>query len=356
MLSMSFNLGADVFFVANRYSQLKNSICILILFFVYHTSVLAEIEIEESGFDDSILDEPVRKPDWFKLSFLDMKEDIVEAKKDGKKGLVLYFGMEKCPYCKALLEVNFGKKDISSYTQENFDVVAIDVKGNRTVTTVDGENISEKDFSIRNKANFTPTLIFYDHDGVEVHRMVGYYSPYTFRASLEYVADHHYRNEAFRAYLARGELINKPDKKMLNIREFSMRQPYVLQRNIIHAQRPLLVIFEQGNCHACDVLHADALARDDLLGKTHKLDIVQLDMWSDSKLIDVNGKKKTAGEWAESLGIFYTPTLVFYSEAGKELLRLGSVAHFNRLNNVFNYVTSGGYKQYKNLADWNSRK
>lgn len=343
-------------FAVNSYKQLKVLVVILIFSFVYHTNVVAEVDIGEAGFDDSILDEPIKKPDWFKLSFLDMKEDITEAREGGKKGLVLYFGMEKCPYCKALLEVNFSKKDISIYTQENFDVVALDVKGNRTVLTVDGENISEKEFAIRNKANFTPTLIFYDQDGKEVHRMVGYYSPYTFRASLEYVADHHYKNETFRTYLARGELLNKPDKDLLNFREFSMHKPYVLQRNIIHAQRPLLVIFEQGNCHACDVLHADTLGRDELLKQSHKLDIVQLDMWGSDKIIDVNGKKTTANQWAESLGIFYTPTLVFYNESGDEVVRLSSVAHFNRLSNVFNYMTSGGYKQYKNLADWNSRK
>jgi len=345
-----------VSFITNFYSSLLRTTCLSLFLFAVHGQAVSAAEINEQGFDDSILSEAIKTPEWFKLSFLDINEDVSEAKANGKKGLLLYFGMEKCPYCKALLEDNFGKKDISSYTQENFDVVAIDVKGNRTVTTVTGEDISEKDFSIRQKANFTPTLIFYDHNGTEVHRMVGYYKPYTFRAALEYVADTHYKTEVFRDFLARGEFINKPEKALLNYRAFSMHPPYALQRNIINAQRPLLVIFEQGDCHACDVLHAGVFADEGILEKAHKLDIVQLDMWSNNKIIDINGKKITAGEWAESLGIFYTPTLVFYSRSGKEIIRLGSVAHFNRLTNVINYVVEDGYLKHKNLAEWNSKK
>lgn len=338
MLSVSFKfIGLCVFLVSiNTYAEL--------------------IDIETSGFDDSILEEVIDKPDWFKLSFLDIREDVTEAEKNGKKGLILYFGMEKCPYCKALLEVNFAKKDVAEYTQKNFDVVALDVKGNRTVTTLDGKQISEKMYSIQKNANFTPTLVFLDKDGKEVHRMVGYLPLYAFTAGLEYVADRHYKTESFKQYLARGELLNKPEKGEINYREFSAREPYILQRDVISAQRPLLVIFEQGSCHACNVLHAGPFSNSSILSKLRKLDIVQLNMWGDEKLVDVKGEKKTARQWANALGIYYTPTLVFYDEYGQPIVRLASVAHFNRLDNLLNYVTTKGYKKYKNLAEWNNRE
>jgi len=314
------------------------------------------VDIESPEFDDSILEEVIDKPAWFKLSFLDIKEDVTEAESNGKKGLILYFGMEKCPYCKALLEVNFAKIDVAEYTQKNFDVVAFDVKGNRTVTTMSGKQISEKKFAIQNKANFTPTLIFLNKQGKEVHRMVGYLPLYAFTAGLEYVADEHYKTESFKQYLARGELLNMPEKGDINYREFSTSQPYMLQRNVINAQRPLLVIFEQGSCHACNVLHAGPFKNTSILSKLYQLDIVQLNMWGDEKIVDVKGEKKTAREWANSLGIYYTPTLLFYDEQGEQIVSLASVAHFNRLNNLLNYVTTKGYKKYKNLADWNNRE
>ncbi len=333
----------------------KHAIYLLLPLFLSQTLLAAEIEIGETGFDDTILDEPIKKPDWFKLSFLDIKEDLDEAKMEGKKGLILYFGMEKCPYCKALLEVNFTKPDIVNYTQENFNVVAIDVRGNRSVTLVSGEAMTEKQFSVQRKANFTPTLIFYNLDGKEVHRMVGYYTPYTVSAALEFVADQHYLKETFRSYFARADKLDRTDKDSLDYMPYAMTKPYILARNKIKAQRPLMVLFEQANCHACDVLHADAFSSAALASRMHNFDIVQLDMWSQEPVLDVSGKKTTSLSWAESLGIFYTPTLVFYDEFGNEVLRLASVAHFNRLNNIFNYITSGAYNKYKSLAEWNNR-
>ena len=41
------------------------------------------------------------KPDWFKNSFLDIREDVADAKAAGKR-LVLYFYQDGCPYCKKL--------------------------------------------------------------------------------------------------------------------------------------------------------------------------------------------------------------------------------------------------------------
>ena len=38
------------------------------------------------------------KPDWFKLSFLDIRDDIEEAADSGKR-VLLYFYQDGCPYC-----------------------------------------------------------------------------------------------------------------------------------------------------------------------------------------------------------------------------------------------------------------
>jgi len=323
---------------------------------VYQSDLKADIPITEKGFNDTLLDEGIELPAWFKLSFLDIKEDIEEAKQAGKKGLVLYFGMSKCPYCKALIENNFGKNDIARYTQQNFDVVAIDVKGNRNVTTASGEVMSEKEFAIRSQANFTPTLIFYNHSGKEVHRLVGYYAVYRFRAALEYVADEHYKNEIFKSYLARGDMPEKENMGEINYRSFSMTKPYILGRKTIRSQRPLLVIFEQNNCHACNVLHADVLDRKEITNVFPDLDVVQLDVSDSSVLVTPDEKKISVEKWAQNLNIFYTPTLLFYDERGDEILRLGSVSHFNRLNNVVKYISTKAYKHYNNYAEWKHKQ
>jgi thioredoxin-related protein len=317
----------------------------------------AATNIGESGFDDSPLQQPVTTPDWFKLSFLDLQEDLQDARAGGKKGLLLYFGQAYCPYCKAMIENNFAKRDIVEYTKKYFDVIEIDVRGNRGVTSFDGRQMPESHFASISQASFTPTLIFYDLQGREVHRLVGYYGPYTFRVALEYVADNHYRKESFRHYLARGQLLDEADTGGLHRLSFAMSQPYALERNKkIKAQRPLLVIFEQGKCHACDVLHAGTFTNKDILRKLTGMDVVQLDIWADTPVIDPGGRKVTSKQWAEKLGIFYTPTLVFYVEVGIERLRLASVAHFNRIRKALRYMESKAYNQFKNILEWSEGK
>lgn len=330
----------------------KIGIVLFLLALIYQVDLRADIAVSEKGFDDSLLDEGIRLPDWFKLSFLDIKEDVEEAKQAGKKGLILYFGMNHCPYCKALIEKNFSRDDITRYTRKNFDVVAINVKGSGTVKALSGEVMSEQAFSIKSRANFTPTLIFYDNAGNKVLRLVGYYGVYKFRAALEYVADSHYKQETFKHYLARGKSQDDGNINKLNYRSFAMKKPYRLGRKNIVSKRPLLVMFEQGNCHACDVLHQGVLNNSSITKEFSDIDVVQLNISRDTPVITPDENKTSANKWAEKLNIFYTPTLIFYSEAGDEILRLGSVAHFNRLNNVMKFIKTRAYRQYKNYAEW----
>ena len=63
-------------------------------------------------FDDFPLMDTITYPAWFKESFLDLEEDLQESLDKGKKGLIVYFGQKRCPYCKMLLDVNFGQDEI----------------------------------------------------------------------------------------------------------------------------------------------------------------------------------------------------------------------------------------------------
>lgn len=303
-------------------------------------------------FDDEPLKDSLILPDWFKVSFLELSEDVTEARENGKRGLIIYFGQKHCPYCKAQLENNWGRKDVLAYTQKYFDVIAIDVRGQKQVTDFDGEVYSEKSYSIAQNTNFTPSLVFYDLEGKETLRLRGYRPPYQFRAALEYVADAHYKKEPFAVYLARAEAAYSFGQDQLNEHERFLSPPYALDRSHIAAQRPLLVTFERRRCHACDVLHAGPLANDAIHKLLAKLDVVQLDMESDTRVLTPTGRKRTAKQWASELELDYSPTLVFFDEQGKEIIRIDSVVWFYRLQNVLTYVTSKGYLKYPNFQLW----
>ena len=307
-------------------------------------------------FDDSPLEEELTLPDWFKLSFLDLVNDVADAKKAGKKGVILYFGQKNCSYCKAHLEYNWGDPYIVAYTRKHFDVVAIDVRGDRPVADINGKVYrTEKSYARTIKAQFTPTLIFYDNYGKEILRLSGYHPPYEFVAALEYIADGYYKKESLKTYLYRAASYTEYGNDTLNRSNVFSSPPYALDRSKYPSQTPLAVFFEKTRCHACDVLHTGPMKNKSIIRTLNQLEAIQVDFRLDTPIITPDGKKSTAKKWAEELNIYYSPTIIFFDEHGKEIIRINSVVGFYRLNNVLHYVLSKGYLQEPSFQLWRQR-
>jgi thioredoxin-related protein len=309
-------------------------------------------EVDVYGFDDGLQPDSVAYPAWFNEPFLDLPHDLRQAAAAGKQGLLVYFGQKRCAYCHKLIKVNFSMADIAEYTRKHFDVVPIDIWGVDEVTTLDGKVLTEQDFSYREQTTFTPTVVFYDREGGEALRLRGYYPPYQFRAALEYVADGHYKREPFHVYLARGDNRMVFDAADMNEEDFFSPPPFNLDRSKIRSTRPLAVFFEHGDCHACDVLHGQALRESAIHALFEQFDDVQVNRWADTPVVTPQGKATTARRWADDLGLFYAPSLIFFDEAGKEILRVDSVVGFYRLRNVLNYVVTKAYLAEPNFQRW----
>lgn len=304
-------------------------------------------------FDDTPLSEALALPSWFKLSFLDLKEDLAEARQENR-GLIVYFGRHDCPYCKALLEKNWGREDIVTYTQRYFDVIAIDVLGHRPLTDTQGRELTEKAYAAEQKADFTPTLHFYDKQGKLAYKLTGYRQAYQFKAALEYVADNHHHQESFAEYYARAEKAESYGNRELN------RQPDIRYGekliDLSNNKKPVLVLFEQPRCHACDVMHGGPLQDERIARRLKKFKAVQLDSTSDQPIITPGGQHTTSRAWAKELYLDYTPTLMFFDEQGNEVVRIDSVVWFYRLRNVLDYVLGKGYLHYPTFQQWRNRK
>lgn len=329
-------------------------LCSCLLLAWLASAVLAGIDEESLLFDDVPLQEIIEHPDWFKESFLDLEEDLREAIDSGKQGVIVYFGQRRCPYCRQLMEINFRLPDIVRYTRKHFDVIAINIWSPEEVTDPQGNSMSQRDYAVNMGTNFTPSLVFYDKDGSIALRLRGYYPPYQFRAALEFVADGHYQREPFHVYLARGDSTLRFEAEDLVEEEFFLPPPHNLDRSRFPGERPLAVFFEQGNCHACDILHTGPLRQEALQKLFTRFDSVQMDIRSDDPVITPDGRKMTAQQWARDLGLFYAPTLIFFDENGREIIRVDSVVHFFRLRNVLNYVLTKGYLSFPSFQLWRS--
>ncbi len=75
-------------------------------------------------------------------------------------------------------------------------------------------------------------------------------------------------------------------------------------------------------------------------------------MWSDQVVLTPSGERKTAREWAKDLDIFYSPTIVFFDEQGKEVFRIDSVVRLYRLQGSLEYVLAKGYETAPTYQRW----
>lgn len=338
-----------------RYFQF---LIVVVLFHSAFNSTCAdedEVSFEEAfevGFNDGPLTREIDHPDWFKESFLDLREDLDEAITDGKQGIALYFGQKNCAYCKALMEINLTKPDIVKYVRDNYEIIPLDIWGSRVVTLFNGAELTESELAIQENTNFTPSLIFFDETGSMAFKMRGYYKPYRFQAVMKYIVEDFYKTESFRDYLGRADPPPKFAMEDLNQHEQIFTGPVVLDRRGAPGGKPLAIIFEQQQCHACDQLHSEPLNNDTTKQWLRGFELRQLDAWSDTPVMTPNGSKLSAREWANQLGIHYYPTTVFFDEMGKEILRIDSVVKLYRMRGMLSYILTNGYKKYKTFQHW----
>lgn len=282
-------------------------------------------------------------PEWFKESFLDIKEDIAEAAEAGKR-LAIFFHQDGCPYCNALVERNLAQKDILEKAKKNFDFVDMNMWGDREVTYVNGKKYKEKELALALKVQFTPTLIFYDEKGKIVLRLNGYRSPSKFMTDMDYVIATKTRKVSYRDFL-KTATTKKEASKELNKQDFFQPPPYNLKKfndaNQLHA-----VIFEQKDCPDCDTMHSKVIPDKTLRKIIDNFKVVQLDMWSDkTKVVTPKGESTTARDWANKLDIKFAPSIVVFNENGEEIIRTEGSFKVFHTQGIFDYVLSGAYKK-----------
>ncbi|MDD4882379.1 MAG: thioredoxin fold domain-containing protein [Gallionellaceae bacterium] len=328
-------------------------IVIAALFCSYAASAGTPVD-DSYSFVDLPTDYQDNHPDWFKESFYNLPEDLDDTLSSGKQGLIVYFGQRHCPYCQQAMKDNLSKGDLVHYLRTHFEVVGLNTHSTEQITGMDGKTLPINEFAIAQKAQLTPTLLFYVEGRKLALKLVGYLPPYKMRAALEYVADGHYKKWSFGEYLEQADPPPLFADEALNPDPIFTPPPYALDRSRFAAHKPLLVIFEQPRCHACDVLHTEPLQNALVRERLQAFEVVQLNVWDDATpVLTPDGRRMTARKWARDLGLFYAPTLVLFDEHGKEVFRVDSVVQFFRLANVLRYVADKAYLKYPLFQLWN---
>lgn len=281
------------------------------------------------------------KPSWFKLSFFDLQEDIAEASKANKR-LMLYFYQDGCPYCEKLLRDNFGQREIAEKTQKHFDVLAINMWGDKEVTTVDGKDSIEKEFAKIMKVMFTPTLLFLDEKGEETLRINGYYFPEKFSAALDYVSQKKEKEMTFLEYVKKVSPV--PSTGKIHQSDQYMKPPFRFSEKSRKSNKPLMVMFEQKACKPCDELHLDILKRKDTHAELSHFDVAVIDVHEEANVETPTGENIKLSDWLKQLDVKFVPTIVFFDTGAKEAFRTEAYLKEFHIRGAMQYVRTGAYK------------
>lgn len=217
-------------------------------------------------------------PDWFENSFLEFSSDIKEAAAKGKH-LLVFIHLDNCPYCARMLDENFRSGKTKAVIEANFRVVALNMKGDRSLTWLDGSFQTEKALVSQLKVFASPTILFFDTSGKTVYRVNGYRSPQTFRQLIDFVRQRKYMTQSLASFTEQSSqasgYVFLPHPQFLNSANLSANRG-----------KPLAVIFEDRDCADCAEYHEKTFRHPEIMQEMKKFNIVRVDAYSDQALTD----------------------------------------------------------------------
>ena len=282
-------------------------------------------------------------PDWFKDSFLDIAEDAAEAG-ESERHVLLYMHLDDCPYCATMLQTSFLDPETSTFIQDNFDCIALNIKGDREVAMDADTTVSEKELSRLLQVRYTPTVIFLDPAGKPVLRLNGYRSPQGFRKALAFVSSRSYETTNLSDYIEAHST-----EPLYAFRD----NPQLVELSTLNdtGGKPLAVLFEDSACDECDLFH-DTLLRDpQIQSLLEQFEFVRLDANSDTPITDPAGHRTTPRTWSRELGLTYRPGMVLFDQ-GREIARLDGMQKSFHFQRVLRFVAEDQYQAYPTFRDY----
>jgi len=147
-----------------------------------------------------------RDPDthFFDQTFGDFFEELSNAREQGKKGILIMFEMEECPFCHRMRTQVLNRKDVQEYFRRHFLIFSVDIEGDIEITDFRGRPTTMKEFAFRRfRVRATPVFQFIDLEGRPIRR--GRYTGATrdaeeFMLLGRYIVEEAWRKKSFSRY------------------------------------------------------------------------------------------------------------------------------------------------------------
>ncbi len=318
-----------------RNSYIK-TICVVLLNILFLVTLNAKMGQVSGGQSHEM-------PSWLKQSFLDIQEDIDEAKEENKH-VMLFLSLDFCPYCTKMLKDNFyNENETQKYIKKHFDVIGINIKGDKEITLDENTTMSESEYAKHLKVQYTPTIIFFDQNNKIVVRINGYRSTKNFKNILQFVNDKKYLIMSLEDYLEKVK-----NKTLYKLKPNAMFKEI---RDLSKIETPLAVIFEDAGCTQCDYLHNVTLKNKDVIKELQKFTVVRYDADSQEQIITPSGIKTTPKQWAKDLKLTYRPGIILFNEK-KEQMRIDALLYSFHFKELFRYVSGEYYDEYDSFLQY----
>jgi len=108
---------------------------------------------------------------FFDQTFGDFSEELENAREQGKKGILLMFEMDECPFCQRMKATVLNRPEIQDYFRKHFLVFSVDIEGDIEISDFQGNPMTMKDFALKQfRVRATPVFQFIGLDGKPVKR------------------------------------------------------------------------------------------------------------------------------------------------------------------------------------------
>jgi thioredoxin-related protein len=118
-----------------------------------------------------------RDPDqyFFDTTLGDFSEELATAKQQGKKGILLFFEQEECPFCHRMKTTVLNQPEVQDFYKKNFLIFSVDIESTVEITDFHGHVTNQKAFfaEVARNRGATPVFAFFDLNGDLVVRYTG---------------------------------------------------------------------------------------------------------------------------------------------------------------------------------------
>jgi thioredoxin-related protein len=139
---------------------------------------------------------------FFNESFGNFSEELENARDHDKKGVLIMFQQDDCPFCYRMRTTVLNQVKVQDYYRQHFLIFHVDIEGDLEITDFNAQQTIEKDFAFKqNRVRATPVFAFFDLNGNRVVRYTGATTDIgEFMLLGRYVVEETYKSMSFNRY------------------------------------------------------------------------------------------------------------------------------------------------------------